>query len=434
MIKKYINKLRKSKIAKNSLWMISATVIQMILSLFVNMVVARYLGKTNYGILNYSLSFINFFMGICTLGLNSITIKYLVNEKDNQGEIMGTCLGMRIISSIISIIMIIIFVILLKGNEKVIIITTLLQSLSLIFESFTVINLWYQYKLQSKYTAIITFIAYIAMVSYKVILVVLKKNVIWFAFSHCVSSIVIAILLYIIYKKQKGPKFSFSKLKGKELLGQSYHFILSSLMVAIYAQTDKIMIGSMIDDISAVGLYAVSTTIISLWSFLPSTIINSFQPVILEYKKTAVNKYKMKLKQLYSIIIWLSILYTLFVFIFGKYLVLLLYGNDFLDGVSSLKIAIFGVTFSYIGCVREMWLVCEGKQKYAKWFSFIGAILNVILNFILIPKYGIVGAAIATMLTQIVTAVIVPILFKDTKECVVHILDGLFLNFLKDKE
>ena len=144
-----------------------------------------------------------------------------------------------------------------------------------------------------------------------------------------------------------------------------------------------------------------------------------------------INNYKLKLKELYSIIIWLSILYTLFIFFCGKYLVLLLYGNDFLGGVDSLKIAIFGVTFSYIGCVREVWLVCEGKQKYAKWFSFIGAVLNIILNLILIPKYGIIGAAIATMITQIVTAIIVPLLFKDTKECVAHILDGLFLRFLK---
>jgi len=433
MIKKIFGKFKKSKIAKNSLWMISATIIQMILSLFVNMIVARYLGTTNYGILNYGLSFINFFMGICTLGLNSITIKYLVNEKDNQGKIMGTCIGMRLISSIISIIMIMIFVVLLKGNDKLIIITTFLQSISLIFESFTVINLWYQYKLQSKYTAIVTFIAYIAMVIYRVVLVLLKKNVIWFAFSHCISSIVIAILLYIIYKKQKGPKFSFSKAKGKELLGQSYHFILSSLMVAIYIQTDKIMLGSMIDDISAVGLYAVSTTIVSLWSFLPSTIINSFQPVILEYKKTSPEKYKLKLKQLYSIIIWLSILYTLFIYVFGKYLILILYGNDFIGGLSSLKIAIFGVAFSYIGCVRETWLVCEGKQKYAKWFSLIGAVFNVVLNLILIPRYGIVGAAIATTATQIVTAIIVPLLFKDTKECLKHIFDGLVLKSYKNK-
>ena len=428
MIKFLIKKFQKSQIAKNSLWMVCSTIIQMILSLVVNMLVARYLGTANYGILNYGLSFINLFMGICTLGLNTITIKYLVNEKDNQGEIIGTCIGMRLISSVLSIILIMLLVILLKGNDRLIIITTFLQSLSLIFETFTVINLWYQYKLQSKYTAIITFVAYIIMSVYKIVLIMMKKNVIWFAFSHSVSSITIAILLIIIYVKQKNPEFSFSFSKGKELLGQSYHFILSSLMVAIYAQTDKIMIGSMIDDISAVGLYAVSTTIVSLWSFLPSTIINSFQPVILECKNISQKKYNRKLKQLYVIIIWLSIVYTLFVFAFGKYIILILYGSEYLGGLSSLKIAIFGVMFSYIGCVRESWLVFEGKQKYAKWFSLIGALLNIILNFILIPKYGIVGAAIATTATQITTAVIVPLLFKETKECVNHITDALFFR------
>lgn len=431
MIKKILNKFKNSKIAKNSLWMITSTIIQMVLSLFVNMIVARYLGTTNYGILNYGLSFINFFMGICTLGLNTITIKYLVNEKDNQGQIIGSCIGMRIISSVISIFMILMLVILLKSNDKLIIITTFLQSLSLLFETFTVINLWYQHKLKSKYTAIVTLIAYVIMTIYRVILVLLKKNVIWFAISHCVSSLVIAILLIILYKKHNGPKFSFSLSKSKELLSQSYHFILASLMVAVYAQTDKIMIGSMIDDISAVGLYTVSTTIVSLWSFLPSTIISSFQPVILEYKKTSTERYNFKLKQLYSIIIWLSLLYTLFIFVFGKYIILILYGSDYLGGLAPLKIAIFSVTFSYIGCVRESWLVFEGKQKYAKWFSLIGALSNIVLNVILIPSYGIVGAAIATAIAQISTAIIAPLIFSETRVCIKHLFDGLLLKYYK---
>lgn len=429
MINKIINKFKNSAIAKNSIWMIATTVAHMIISLFLNMVVARYLGVTNYGILNYGISFINFFSGICTLGLGTITIKYLVNEKENHGQIIGTCILMRLVSSFISIILITTLVFILKGNEQLILISTFLQSLTLIFDSFNTINLWYQYKLQSKYTAIISFISYIFVVIYKLILVFSKKSIVWFAFSNCLSSVIIAILLVFTYFKNGGASFKICISKGKEMLKQSYHFIISSLMVAIYAQTDKIMIGSMIDDIAAVGLYSVSTTIVSLWSFLPTAIIDSFKSSLLEMKKVSYEKYILRLKQLYSIIIWLSILYTIFIFVFGKYIILILYGSEYLGGLASLKVVIFSVMFSFVGVIREFWLVCEGKQKYAKWFALTGIIFNVVLNSVLIPTMGIVGAAIATAITQFATGVIAPLLFKDTKEAVKHFICGLIFKY-----
>lgn len=430
MVKKILNKFKTSKIAKNSLWMIMTTVVQMIISLIVNMIVARYLTVSDYGVINYGLSFINFFIGICTLGLNSITIKYLVSERENQGNILGTCIGMRLISSVLSVFMIL-FLVIILNDSKTIIVATFLQSISLIFDSFSTINFWFQHKLQSKYTAIISFVAYLFFASYKIILVLLNKSVYWFAFSNCVSYIIIAILLIILYKKQGGQKLSFSWFKGKEMLMHSYHFILSSLMVALYAQTDKIMIGNMIDDISAVGLYAVSTTIINLWSFLPNAIINSFSPVLVEKKKKSNEQYIVKLKQLYSIIFWSGIAYTIFILIFGKILITILYGQKYLGGLSSLRVSIFGVVFSFIGVVREFWLVCENKEKYAKWFSIIGVVTNIILNYILIPIMGIVGAAVATTCTQIVTGIIVTILFKETREAFYHLYDGVRFRFYK---
>jgi len=180
-------------------------------------------------------------------------------------------------------------------------------------------------------------------------------------------------------------------------------------MVALYAQTDKIMIGSMIEDISAVGLYSVSTTIINLWSFLPTAIINSFNPVLVEKKKVSNEQYISKLKLLYSIIFWLGIAYTLFILVFGKLIITILYGQKYLAGLTALRIAIFGVTFSFIGVVREFWLVCENKEKYAKWFAIIGVVANIILNIVLIPIMGIAGAASATVAGQCISAVIVGI-------------------------
>ena len=124
MLKNVILKIKNSKIIKNSFWLVLSTVIQMIISLVINMFVARYLGAANYGILNYGLSFVNFFLGVCTLGLDSIIIKYLVSEKDNQGKVLGTSIVMRLLSSLLAIILIFLSVFVLKHNDKLIIITT----------------------------------------------------------------------------------------------------------------------------------------------------------------------------------------------------------------------------------------------------------------------------------------------------------------------
>lgn len=431
MIRVLINKLHKSKIAKNSMWMVAETIIQMIISLVVNKVVSKYLGVANYGIINYGLSFINFFNGICTLGLGTIVIKYLVNSKDEkrQGEIIGTCIWMRLLASSLSIILIFALVFILKHDSPVIIYVSMIQSISLLFDCFNTITWWYQYKLQSKFSVLATFIAYICSAAYRLSLVYFDKSIVWFSVSNIVLSSVIALILYTMYKRKNGPKMSINIDTGKCLIKESYHFILSSLMVAIYAQTDKMMIGSMIDDLSQVGLYSVSITIMQLWAFLPTAIIDSFKSTLFEIKKVSKEKYLKRLKQLYSIIIWLSIAYTGFIFVFGKRIVLLLYSEEYVGCLTSLRLVIFGVVFSFIGVIRGLWLVGEGKQKYAKYFSLFSAIANVIMNFILIPKYGINGAAIATVITQVITALIAPLLFKDTRECVSHVISGLLFRF-----
>lgn len=429
MIKRITNKLKNSITAKNSIWMISATIIQMIISLFINRVVANYLTINDYGVLNYSISFVTFFTSFCNLGLSSIIIKELINNKKKNGELLGTSIVMRLTSSLISTLVIIILIFILKGNSKEIIICAVLQSLALFFDSFNIINLWFQSIYKSKVVAIIGLITYLIVAAYKIFLVLTGKLVYWFAFANSLTSIIIAIMLIIIYFKHNGQKFSFNVKTAKYLLKNSYHFILSGLMIAIYAQTDKIMIGSMIKDISLVGIYSVATTIVNLWSFVPNSIITAYNPSIVSAKNTSYELYIKRVKQLYSIILWASILYAVFITIFSKLIITILYGTKYLAASTSLSISVWGVMFSFAGVVREIWLVNENKQKFSKWFALIGAIVNVILNIIMIPLLGIVGAAIATCITQIMVGLIGNLFFKETRINFKYMIDGLFFKF-----
>ena len=164
------------------------------------------------------------------------------------------------------------------------------------------------------------------------------------------------------------------------------------------------------------GLYSSATTICVLWSFIPEAIINSMRPVIFEKKKINENGYMEKLKLLYRIVFWTGIIFCFGICLFSKLIIYILYGKEYLGAQTCLIIAVWYTLFAYLGTARTVWLVSEGKAKYAKWFTIWGAIINVSLNSFLIPKYGINGAAIATLISQLFAVVITPCLYKNTRE------------------
>lgn len=429
MIKKIIDKIKKSDVTKNSAWLISEKIIQMILSLVVNRIVVEYLQPENYGTLNYTASIVTFFASLCTLGLDAIVINEIVTKKDEQGEILGTGIFMRIVSSLLSMIMIVIVVVFLNPNNTEILIIAILQAIALLFEAFTLINIWYQSKLQSKYIAIVAFIVYIIVAIIKVTFVFIKKDLIYFAIANTLTSVLTGLFILGLYLKHKGPKLKVQVHRIVPLLKQSYHFILSGLMLAIYAQTDKIMIGKMLTDMSAVGLYSVATTITNLWSFIPMAIVTSFRPVIIELKMTDYNKYIRKLKQLYSFILWINVAYALGVTIFADLIIKILYGEAYLGAKIPLLLAVWSGGFLYLGVARDVWFVSEGLQKYSTKISLVGCITNVALNLLLIPSMGIVGAALATTITQLCTGFISTLLFEKTRINNKYIVEALFFKF-----
>lgn len=286
-MKEFIKKvkiIKDKKVTKNTIWIMIERVSQMLISLIVGVISARYLGPSNYGILNYGASLVTFFTAICKLGLENVIIKEYVERRKENGKLLGTALVMRLLSSGLSILAIFIIVYILNPNDNLIILVTMLQSIALIFQAYELIDYWFQSNLNSKYVSIAKIIAYVFVSIYKIALLVLKMPVQWFAFSTSLDYIIILILMFYMYKRNNGQKLQFSYTEAKYLLKNSYHFIFSGLLVTLYTQMDKIMIGSYYTS-QEVGLYSAATTISSMWGFIPEALINSIRPSIFEAKK-----------------------------------------------------------------------------------------------------------------------------------------------------
>ena len=425
-----IKKLFQSAAVKNAGWIMAGRIAQMVINLIVGLLTARYLGPSNYGLINYAAAYTSFFMAFCTLGINSVLVKEFVDNPDSEGEIIGSSLVLRAISSFLSAGEIICLVSIIDADEPTTIVVTALSCVGLLFNIFETFNYWFQSKLKSKVTAIVSLIAAAVIAIYKVILLVLNKSVEWFAFSTSLDYICIGILLLIFYKRYGGKKLSFSKATSKRILSKSCHFILPSLMVSIYGYTDRFMLKHMLSE-AQVGYYSTATAVCSMWCFVLVAIIDSIYPSVMAAHKTDIKRFEIRNKQLYAIVFYVSFFVSVLFCIFGKWIILILYGEQYVLAVGPLKVITWYTAFSYLGVARNAWIVAENKQKYLKYIYVSAAISNIFMNLLLIPIWGTVGAAAASLITQILTTMVVPYCIKPLRRNTKLLIEGILLKGIK---
>lgn len=422
-----LKKLLKNRTVANAGWIIAGKIVHMLLAFFVGLLTARYLGPSNYGLINYASAYTTFFAALCSLGINSIIIKNFVDHPDEVGETIGTTLVLRAVSSFISVIIIIGIVSFADKSEPITIIVVALYSISVIFQVFDTLNSWFQSRLQSKYSAIATTISYVLVSAYKVWLLICGKSVEWFAVSNSIDYIAVAVFLLITYHRFNGPRFSFSWRKGKQLLTASSGFIISGLMVSIYASTDQLMLKQMMNE-EFVGYYSTAVSISTMWNFILSAIIDSVYPTLMQDFQRDEKVFNYRNRQLYAFIFYLSVIVSIIICVFAKPIVWILYGKAYLPTVKPLRFICWYVAFSYLGVARNAWIVCYNRQNLLKYIYIGSALLNVILNCLLIPTWGMSGAALASLITQMSSILVFPAIIKPLRANTKLMIEAILLK------
>ena len=422
-----VARILKSKVTRNAGWIIAGRVYHMVLAFVINLLTARYLGPGNYGLINYAATYTAFFASFCTLGINSIIVKNFVDHPDEEGETIGSAILLRVVSSFLSVIMMICITMLADKGEQETHLVVALCGIGVIFQAMDTLNYWFQAKLQSKYCAIASAISYSVVSAYKFWLLYSGKSVEWFAVSTTLDYLLVSVVLLLVYHRQNGPRFRASFLKAKELLGSSYHFILAGLMVSVYGSTDRFMLKQLMNE-TEVGFYSTAVSLCNTWVFLLSAIIDSLYPVILACFDKDKDSFERKNRQLYAIVFYMSFFVSFLFLFFAKPLVTVLYGQAYLSAASPLRIITWYTAFSYLGVARNAWIVCYHKQEYLKYLYIGAAMTNIILNIMMIPRWGASGAAAASLLTQASTIFIFPALIRELRPNVKLMLDAILLK------
>lgn len=417
MTGKGFTELLRSRFGKNVSWILFSRVYQMLVSAVVSIVSVRYLGPANYGLINYAASFTSLLSAVCTLGIPEVMVNELIRQPKNQGKLLGTAIGMRLLSSALSVAAICLFTAALNPGEPLTFWVTAVYSGGMVLQSLETVQYFYQQRLMSKIPSLLLAVSRTVAAVYKIVLLISGRDVLWFAFSNVVDHGIFGLLLLLAYHRHRdgGQGLGLDPDLGKALLGKSHHFILAGLMVTLYGQMDKLMIKHLLDE-TQVGFYSAAVTVNNLWGFVLAALIDSARPLILDLFEKDREAYRQALTRLYSMVIFLSLSVSGIISLLAAPIVELLYGPAYRAAVSGLRIITWSTAFSYLGVARSIWMVPNGRQRYEKYLAAIGAACNFMLNLLMIPLWGIRGAALATVLTQIVTNCLCGVLFRPLRE------------------
>ncbi len=401
-----------NRVVTNAAWIIVCRTIQAVLNLVISMMTARYFGPSNYGLINYAAAIVAFCVPVMQLGLRSTLVQEYINNPDDEGKILGTSVVMNLLSSFLCIIGSAAFVLITSNNQKETIIVCILYSAVLIFQATEMIQYWFQSKLLSKYTSVVSLVAYIIVSAYRILLLITEKGVYWFAIANALDYLIISACLFFLYKKISSSKISFSFEMAKKMFGRSKYYIVSSMMVTVFGYVGSVMLKFYMDN-EAVGFYTSAVTCAGMTSFVFNALIDSARPVILSYKKAGDKaKYEQSMVGLYSVVFYTSLVQSIVLCLLADVVVNLLYGSEYAASVEPLRVVAWYMIFSYLGPVRNVWILAEEKQKYLWIINLSGAALSIVLNLSLIPIIGIMGAAIAALVTQIFTNVCMSYIIK----------------------
>lgn len=384
----------------NTSWMFAEQVLRIIAALFVGIYVARYLGPEQFGIYSYAAAFVALFGAVARLGLDGIVVRDLVNHPEERDIYLGTAFWLKLTGAMLTLGLLAIAV-QFTGNDATTRLYIFIIASGLLFQSFDVVDFHFQSKVLSKYVAICRLVQLALSSVLKLYFIFIQADLFWFVLVSLIDQITLAVSLVFAYWRQKIGSFlgHFNFGTANTMLRNSWPLILSGIAISLYMRIDQIMIKEMLGE-REVGLYSAAVRLSEAWYFVPTIITASLFPAIVNARKNSQALYHQRLQRLCTLMTWLAIAVALPMTFMADWLIGLLFGHSYQEAGSVLAIHIWGAVFVFLGVASGVFFTAENYTKKSLYRTMLGAATNVALNLVLIPRHGINGAAMATVLSQ----------------------------------
>lgn len=390
----------------NTGWMFFGQMFSLVVSFFIGAWLARYLGPENYGIVSYVIAFVGLFNFIAYLGIHNILLRDLATYPEKRNELLGTSFWLLFFGGIIAFILAVVSSFLFEPSTFVRSLIILYAS-TFLWSAFAVIAIFFQSTVQAKKNVQAGVISGIIASILKIILILTGQGIIWLVLIFIFEALLGTFVYIYIYKKSeyKIIEWKFNFKLAKEILSGAWLLAIAAAASYIFMRVDQVMVRNFLGE-TAVGLYAAAIKLVEIWYFIPGIICSSLFPAIMNAKKIDEKRYKNRLKNLYLLLGGLAVVIAIPISILAPWIIKFLFGSAYINSVGILKIYAWSGVGFFLNVGFYQYFLAENRLKSIFYFYLILMILNIFLNYNLIPRFGLNGAAWATMISYLTGIVI----------------------------
>lgn len=401
----------------NTSWLVGEKVISVSVGLFTTVVVARYLGPEQYGMLAYAISMMSLFAVAGHMGLSGLVVREIVIKQDERSLILGTTFGLTLFGYCFGYLLLIGTSMISEDSQNTEFWLIVIVGSAMLFQPSGVIDFWFQAHVQSKYAVVARSLSLLISSAVKLALVYLGAQVLLFAFVNLLQSFLAALLLLILYQIKSNLRlisWRYSWEKAAELISQSWIIFLGTLFAMIYLKVDQMMLRWLVG-VEEVGIYSIASSLSEAWYFVPQAIVATIFPRLIKIHEESEQSFYYRLQQVFDLLFVLALGLAVLVTLFAEPVISIIFGNEYRLAAPILAIHIWTAVFIFMRAVFSKWILIEGALVFSLVTQGLGAVFNVGLNLYLIPRYAGYGAAIATLISYAVASYFSLCIYKKTR-------------------
>jgi len=414
------------KVISNSGWLFADNVLRLSVGLFINAWVARYLGPENFGRFNYATAFVALFAPFAALGLDGIVVRDIIRDPFCKEETLGSALFLKLVGGLATLLLTLGGICLIRPSDGISHWLVGVIAAGAIFQAFDTIGFWFQSQYCSKLTVYAKNAAFLIIVIVKVILIKSEAPLVAFAWAGLTEVFIGAIGLVITYRLTGNHITTWHATisRSRKLLGDSWPLILSGIAIYIQARIDQVMLGEMVGN-GEVGQYSVAMNLIEVFAFIPMVMHSSIAPAVTQAKIAGEKQYYDCLLNLYRLMCLLFIVTAIPIFLFSTRMVIMVYGAEYHAAGVLLSLFAIRLFFTNMGVAKSLFITNESLFRYSLLTAVSGSVINVVLNYFLIPKYASVGAIWAMIASFFITTFFIDIFYADVRKNLKVMVEGI---------
>jgi O-antigen/teichoic acid export membrane protein len=385
------------KILTNIGWLSTDRILRMVTGILISTWVARYLGPAQYGVMSYAISFVSLFGAIGALAADNIVVRNLVQNPDKKNEILGSAFLLKVGGACAAIVLVVVCAWLLESNGAALPLI-FIYSLGLLIPALETPDLLFQSQVKSRFTVTAKLIVLVAFSLIKIVLILTAQSVSAFVWAGIAESFAGAIALWWAFRLrgERVREWHVEREQLRLLFRDSWALLLTGLVIMIYMRADQLILGRL-QDKTELGNYAIAVKLAELIYFLPMALVGSLLPNIVSIKEVNTNLYFIRIQKLFNLVVFIGYAYALVITLLGNLFINYFLGASYFKSVGMLIVLAWAGVFTNIGIARSSVIASENLGNAALASVMLGGIANVLLNLMLIPHYGGMGAAIASL-------------------------------------